>query len=532
MGCGASANNPQKVSDGTSYVKPVHTVPDDTVAKNKVHQVEAPAVFTADDVSNKILAARYEVRGTVPLRANALEAMLKSGEQLPFDRMIKCHIGNPQAVEQRPITFYRQVASVLCSPSLLGQGIFAEDVERRAAEYLSATGNAGIGAYTDSRGLALVRQQVAAFIERRDGFPADPERIYLTSGASEGISRCISMMVCDESVGIMVPCPQYPLYSATLTMTGGRLVSYRTFENDGWRTTQAELEDCLSRAKAEGIRVRSIVVINPGNPVGTVLDTDDIAMFISFAAANKLVILADEVYQSNVYAEGKQFVSFKRVLREQQAEDAERYAESQLVSFHSTSKGLLGECGQRGGYMELVGFNDGVVAVMQKVAATNLSPGTMGQCFVGLMVTPPRPEDPSNELFRSETGDTFLGLQKRAKLISEGLNSIPGISCNPIEGAMYAFPKVQMPEAAVKEAKNRNMEADVFWCLELVEATGVVTVPGSGFGQETGTYHFRTTILPPEEMLQDMVQKVASFHADFVALYGTNLHSRPGSRTQ
>merc|ERR1712032_362920 len=107
-----------------------------------------------------------------------------------------------------------------------------------------------------------------------------------------------------------------------------------------------------------------------------------------------------------------------------------------------------------------------------------------------------------------------------------------GISCNPIEGAMYAFPKVQMPEAAVKEAKNRNMEADVFWCLELVEATGVVTVPGSGFGQETGTYHFRTTILPPEEMLQDMIQKVASFHADFVALYGTNLHSRPGSRTQ
>merc|ERR1711953_725801 len=97
-------------------------------------------------------------------------------------------------------------------------------------------------------------------------------------------------------------------------------------------------------------------------------------------------------------------------------------------------------------------------------------------------------------------------------------------------GCHVCLPKVQMPEAAVKEAKNRNMEADVFWCLELVEATGVVTVPGSGFGQEPGTYHFRTTILPPEEMLQDMVQKVTCFHADFLAQYGTRLHAHRSTK--
>jgi len=337
------------------------------------------------------------------------------------------------------------------------------------------------------------------------------------------------LIVREKRGGIMVPRPQYPLYSATLTMVGGQLVPYRTFEESGWRTTRAELEDCLSRAEAEGICVRSICVINPGNPVGTVLDADEIAMFINFAAVHKLVVLADEVYQSNVYAEGKQFVSFKKVLREQQTEDAQQYAESQLISFHSTSKGLMGECGQRGGYMEMVGFSDEIAAVMQKVAATNLSPGTLGQCFVGLMVTPPKPGDPSNAMFRSETDDIFLGLQKRAKFLSESLNSIPGMSCNPIEGAMYAFPRVHIPEAAVEKAKNQNMEADVFWSLELLEATGVVTVPGSGFGQEPGTYHFRTTILPPEEMLQDMVERVAAFQADFSALYGTHLCSRPPS---
>ncbi|OLQ11536.1 Alanine aminotransferase 1 [Symbiodinium microadriaticum] len=99
---------------------------------------------------------------------------------------------------------------------------------------------------------------------------------------------------------------------------------------------------------------KAITVINPGNPVGAVLDRE--VMVINFATEQKLVILADEVYQANVYAEGKQFHSFKKVLRELQAEDKKRYAETQLISgFHSTSKGIIGECGQRGGYMEYVG---------------------------------------------------------------------------------------------------------------------------------------------------------------------------------
>ena len=83
------------------------------------------------------------------------------------------------------------------------------DVKTRAQEYLKATGGNGMGAYTGSSGLEFVRQQVAAFIERRDGFPSDPSAISLTTGASEAVKRCISALIRDPEDGIMIPCPQY-----------------------------------------------------------------------------------------------------------------------------------------------------------------------------------------------------------------------------------------------------------------------------------------------------------------------------------
>ena len=130
-------------------------------------------------------------------------------------------------------------------------------------------------------------------------------------------------------------------------------------------------------------------MINPGNPVGAVLSEAAVAELICFAAAKGLVVLADEVYQLNVYAEGAAFYSCKQVLRKLQAgvlkpPELERgaavcgpaeLAAAQLISFHSTSKGLIGECGQRGGYLEMVGFSDATRAQFTKVTATSLSSG-------------------------------------------------------------------------------------------------------------------------------------------------------------
>eukprot|EP00931_Biecheleriopsis_adriatica_P040395 TRINITY_DN23158_c0_g1_i1.p1 TRINITY_DN23158_c0_g1~~TRINITY_DN23158_c0_g1_i1.p1 ORF type:complete len:510 (-),score=96.62 TRINITY_DN23158_c0_g1_i1:59-1588(-) len=477
--------------------------------------------FTEAFIDKKIRVAKYAVRGAVPIRAGEIKEQLQSGKSsFPFQRLILCNIGNPHAVQQKPITFYRQVAAATLDPSLLEAKVYPEDVVARAREYLAATSGAGVGAYTDSSGLMPIRKQIAKFIEKRDGFPADPTSISLTTGASEGVKRCISALITDEHCGMMIPRPQYPLYSAALTMTGGKIVYYDLFESMGWRTTREELELSMEEARAAGTTVRAICVINPGNPVGAVMSREDLAAIITFACEHKLVIMADEVYQANVYASGKEFHSMKKILRELQSKAPAQFQDAQLISFHSTSKGIIGECGQRGGYMEFVGFSAKVMAQFTKMAATSLSSGTLSQIFVGLMVTPPVEGEPSYELFQKETGDIFAGLKRRALRLTEALNRVPGIECQAIEGAMYAFPKVAIPKKALEEAQRQGRDADELWCLELLEATGVVTVPGSGFGQEPGTFHFRTTILPPDDMLEDMIVKVGAFQADFLKKYG------------
>ena len=213
----------------------------------------------------------------------------------------------------------------------------------------------------------------------------------------------------DSRCGMLIPRPQYPLYSAALTMTGGRICFYDMHEEKGWRTSRESLEGSAQAAEQEGAQLRAITVINPGNPVGAVLDREDVEMLIQFATERQLVILADEVYQENVYREGKAFHSFKKVLRELQQEDFERYKawsvdsmaflsclslaeglgrsfgawhrpqDTQLISFHSTSKGIMGECGQRGGFVEYVGFSPEVLAQFNKMAATSLASNTLGQ---------------------------------------------------------------------------------------------------------------------------------------------------------
>jgi len=490
--------------------------------------------FTVANMDPKIIAAKYAVRGTVAVRAGELKGALARGDELPFDKLTLCNIGNPHAVQQKPITYYRQVASALYSPELTKEGggalatLYPEDVIARAQAYHAATNGSGMGAYTDSAGLQLVRDEVAAFLLARDGYPAFPAHIALTTGASEGVKRCIGALVRTARDGIMIPKPQYPLYSAALTMVGGRAVYYGLAEEAGWTTSWAELERAYAEAVAEGTAVRALAMINPGNPVGAVLSEAAVAELICFAAVKGLVVLADEVYQLNVYAEGAAFYSCKQVLRKLQAGvlkppelargaaacGPSELAAAQLISFHSTSKGLIGECGQRGGYLEMVGFSDATRAQFTKVAATSLSSGTIGQCFVGMMVSGPKEGEPSYALFAQESADIMVGLKRRALQATSALNDLEGISCQPIEGAMYAFPSLALPAKFVAHCAEAGQAADEAWCLELMEATGIVCVPGSGFGQEEGSFHARLTILPPDDVFSGMLTKLAVFQAE------------------
>ncbi len=441
------------------------------------------------DLGKAVLDTEYAVRGPIVARAQELE---KLGREV-----IYCNIGNPQSLGQRPITYVRQLLALCEYPELItaAAGVFPADVLETAQAILKGTRH-GVGAYSESRGVRFIREAVAQFIQERDGAGIDPDQIYLTDGASKGVQSILKLLISGPADGIMIPIPQYPLYSATITLYEGRIVPYGLDEADNWRLNPALLEASLAKAQAEGTRVKAICVINPGNPTGAVLDEANIAMVLDFARRHGLSVLADEVYQENIYLAGDRFVSFAKVLHDRGIRDVS------LFSFHSCSKGFQGECGVRGGYFEYRNVPEDVAAQILKLQSVSLCANLAGQVATYAMVRPPRPGTPSHALFQQERGGILESMKQRAVILAEGLNRVEGITCNVIAGAMYAFPRVALPPGLSDEA----------WCMALLEETGICVVPGSGFGQAEGTAHFRTTILPPTDKIRAVVEKLAAFH--------------------
>lgn len=270
----------------------------------------------------------------------------------------------------------------------------------------------------------------------------------------------------------MIPIPQYPIYSATLDLLGGQKVGYFLDEEHKWNLQMEELERSYQQATKEGTNVVGFVLINPGNPTGSVLSKKAVQDVVKFCARHNLVLLADEVYQENVYDEKSEFYSAKRAafdLGLLQNDGIE------LASFHSTSKGVFGECGRRGGYMELCGFDEKINEHLYKLASSSLCSSVNGQVMTSLMVRGPKKGDQSYESHEAEKAAVFDSLKRRASVVGEGLNSIPGFSCQPAQGAMYCFPSVTLPEAAVKEAEQKGVSPDTLYALSLLEQTGKST---------------------------------------------------------
>eukprot|EP00243_Klebsormidium_subtile_P002908 TRINITY_DN15936_c0_g1_i1.p1 TRINITY_DN15936_c0_g1~~TRINITY_DN15936_c0_g1_i1.p1 ORF type:complete len:490 (+),score=103.90 TRINITY_DN15936_c0_g1_i1:140-1609(+) len=471
-------------------------------------------VLRPETLSPNIIKAEYGVRGEIYLEA---QKMVNAGKDVVF-----MNVGNPHALGQKPLTFPRQVMALCQAPFLLDDPnvgkLFPRDAIARARQLLKMTGIGGVGAYSDSRGVPGVRQEVARFIERRDGFPSDPEHIYLTDGASPAVKLALQLLIRAEHDGILVPIPQYPLYSATVQMLGGSLVPYLLDEKKGWGMNIDLLKEAVSSAKRKGIMVRGLVVINPGNPTGQCLERGDLEDIIKFCIQERVTLLADEVYQVNVYQSKHPFVSFKKVLCEMGAP----YSRSlELFSFHTVSKGFTGECGQRGGYVEFTNIHPEVLEQCYKIVSVSLSPNVTGQLMVGLMCNPPQPGDPSYEQYAAESKEVLESLGRKARALSEGFNKFKNMQCNEVEGALYAFAKLQLPPGAIAAAKKAGKAPDAFYCLELLKATGMSATPGSGFGQEDGTFHFRTTILPEETVVPGLLKKVERFNDEFMTKYST-----------
>ena len=488
-----------------------------------------------NNINPHVKTAKYAVRGELAIKSEEYRAQLKKQSQangvngnhetddapkksshLPFDTVISANIGNPQQLDQKPITFFRQVLSLLENPHLLDnesalQSAFnyPSDVISRAKWLLSEAHS--IGAYSASQGVPAIRESVAKFISERDGYPSEPADIYLTAGASSGVNTLMHIICASPNTGILVPIPQYPLYTATLSVLNATCVPYNLDESKHWGTDLATIKSSYEEAIAAGTDLRAIVIINPGNPTGASLSASDIHSIIDFAATHRLVILADEVYQTNIFT--GTFTSFKSALRAAQAQTPGKYDAVELASLHSCSKGMIGECGHRAGYFELVGFDPDVQAQIYKFISIMLCPPVIGQCLVEMMVRPPRPGDPSFALYDREYRKIEAGLRERATALYHAFTALEDVSVDEPMGSMYLFPQIKLPDRAVKEAERLGKKADEYYCLRLLDRTGICVVPGSGFGQKEGTLHFRTTFLAPGT---EWVGRFGEFHAEFM----------------
>ncbi|CAL1544175.1 unnamed protein product [Lymnaea stagnalis] len=475
-------------------------------------------VLTVDTMNPHVKNIEYAVRGPIVIRAGEIEKELKQGVKKNFTEVIRANIGDCHATGQKPLTFLRQVIAMCVYPKLMKDPSFPDDAKQRADRILGSCGGRSLGSYSDSAGVPIIREDVAAYITQRDGIQADPMNIFLSGGASEAIRNIMKLLMTTlpgkDRAGVMIPIPQYPLYTATIAEFNAQPIGYYLNEADKWSLSVEELRRAVTEAKGY-CKPRAICIINPGNPTGQVLTRQNIEDVIKFAKEENLFIMADEVYQHNVYAEDSKFHSFKKVLTEL----GPPYSEMELASFMSTSKGYMGECGFRGGYVEVINMDPTVKAMLTKAISAKLCSAVTGQAAMDVVVNPPRPGEPSYALFK-EQKDTVLGqLSEKGRMTTEMFNSIPGIFCNPVQGAMYAFPNIDIPKKAVEEAKAKGLAADAFYCYSLLEETGICVVPGSGFGQKEGTWHFRTTILPPVEKIADMLNRFGDFHVKFLNKY-------------
>ncbi|OWR54812.1 alanine aminotransferase 2 like protein [Danaus plexippus plexippus] len=475
------------------------------------------ASMTIQNLSPNILQMEYAIQGPVVARAGEIEEELKKGVKKPFKNVIRANIGDAQAMGQPPITFIRQMIACIAYPKLIEEGNFPEDVRKRAKEFLQGCSGGTIGSYSIPHGLGHIRRRVAEYIELRDGVPADWKNVYLSAGATVAIQYCLQLFS-DRSNGrkngILTPVPTYPFYSACYSIFGINLVGYYLDEDSNWDTKIEELERSLVEAQ-NTCNVRALLVINPGNPTGQVLSRKNIEEIIKFAYKHNLFIIADEVSQDNVYSGGKRFYSFRKVMIELGAP----YSSIELVSFTSVSKGYMGESGLRGGWLELNNIQPDVQAQLFKYISAMGTPNVIGQAVIDCVVKPPSPGEPSYDLWLREKTAVLESLNARARLVSESLNAIEGYKCNVVQGALYAFPRINLPPKAVAAAEEANQLPDVFYAYRLLEETGICVVPGSGFGQVPGTYHYRTTILPEYDQLRTILETIRTFHQRFIAQY-------------
>lgn len=329
--------------------------------------------------------------------------------------------------------------------------------------------------YSPSSGIKPALDSIAGEADRKN--IKNVQDIFVTTGASEAIDICLTALV-NEGENVLTPTPGYPLYTAIASKLQNMENPYYLNEENGW---QPDLDDIRSKIND---KTRAIIIINPNNPTGSNCSVDTLKELIKIAKDNNLIIFADEIYDKLLF-EGESHTSI-----------ASLDSEAPMVTFGGLSKNYMVP-GFRIGWGIVSGDRNilkDYIEAINKLLRARLSANHPEQYAI--------PTALDGDHSHLVTANQKLTI--RRDLTVEMLNAIPGISCVKPEGAFYAFPRLHI-----------NTPDNIF-VSELIRETGVVVVPGSGFGQRPGTNHFRVVFLPPEDILIKAYNNIARFTEKFI----------------
>jgi len=330
--------------------------------------------------------------------------------------------------------------------------------------------NKGENFYSSSEGLLELRQEIAKK-ENTKGLSITSEEILVTNGVSEGLDMVISSIV-EDGDEVLLPGPYYPPYASYVRLHGGIPVEFAVDLNN----STPDIDDIKSKITSKTV---AICLISPNNPTGVVFNEKSLKELVDIANQNNLYIICDEIYDQIIFDE--KFVGIGKVA-----------GDSPVIVLNGFSKVHL-MSGWRIGY---IAFNqssklDELKENLPKLARVRIATSLPVQHAA--LESLRGPQDYINN-FVSE-------IKKRRDLVVKRLNEMPGLSCPTPKGSFYAFPKIE----------DNKFGTDKEFVTKLLESKGVLTVHGSGFGEQYGSGHFRLVYLPSLEVLDSAMNKIEEF---------------------
>ena len=391
--------------------------------------------------SSKLDDVCYDIRGPVLEEAKRLE---KQGHEI-----LKLNIGNPASFG---FNAPEQILSNVSQNLALAQG------------------------YSDSKGLVSARKAISEECKNLKIRNVDLDDIYLGNGVSELITMSLQALLNDGDE-VLLPAPDYPIWTASVSLSGGNPVHYICDESSNWYPSLSDIESKINS------RTRAIVIINPNNPTGAVYDEEILLGMVALARKYKLILFADEIYSKIVYDDAK-YVPLATL-----SDDVF------TISFNGLSKSYK-LAGFRSGWMVLSGpkhLYKNYVEGLEILTNMRLCANVPGQFAVQTALTD---KESAKKL-------TLPGgrLKEQRDVTWKLLNQIPGISCVKPMGAIYLFPKL--------DQKFFNIEDDEKLILNILEKEKILLVQGSAFNI-SDKQHFRIVFLPEVDQLAKAINQVST----------------------